>query len=108
MTRSVRVLLYAFIALAVVAGAQLFRSNTMVAEARCNNQPNHSCTLANDNVNSAGGGVTDDGRHCNFQPNHPCSINDNNPVGGDGQVSRAGGGNTNDNHRNDNLDNNSE
>ena len=106
MNRPIRVLLYGVLAIALVACVQLFRAATPVAEARCNNQPNHACTLSNDNVNSSGGGVTEDGRHCNFQPNHACTINDNNPVAGDESVNSANADNHNDNNgQNDNFDN---
>jgi hypothetical protein len=106
---SPRVLLYGLIAVALVTSSLLFRSSTPVAEAQCNNHPNHSCTRNNDNVNRSGGGVNPDtGQHCNFQPNHACTINDNNPVGNDNAaVGAAGADNNNDNGgRNDNSFNN--
>jgi hypothetical protein len=108
---SPRVLLYGLIAIALVTSSLLFRSSTPVAEAQCNNHPNHACTRNNDNVNRAGGGVhPDTGQHCNFQPNHACRVNDNNPVANDNTAVGAAGGNNNDNGgRNDNRfnDNNS-
>jgi hypothetical protein len=102
---SPRVLLYGLIAVGLTVSSLLLRSSTAVAEVKCNNQPNHACTRANDNVNVSGGGVNPDtGRRCNFQPNHNCAINDNGPVGDNGNISRLGIDNINDNNgRNDNI-----